>query len=468
MRLAKKSILFFLTDVGTSVIGFLDTLYFARVLGDEVLGMYFVVIAVLGWLRIPTYGVSKAINKRISEGKDANEIFSAGVIINLGYGLIVTVVVLLGSGYVNRYVGADVSDYFSILLIFNILFILSLEGLQGRKKVATAGGVRLLNRVLRAGLQVALVLLGYSVTAMVGGHALALLAASLVGVFLFGFKPKLPSRGAYKSVFDYGRYSWLGMVKNKSFSWMDILVLGFFVSKGFIGVYEVSWRIASFLVLASNAVQKTIFPEISDLSQSGEEEEVSKLLNEALFYAGLLVIPGFFGVMVLGEKILRIYGAEFVKGAPVLLILVLARIFNVYEMQILNVINGVNRPDVAFRLNFVFLVVNVALNITFIYLYGWIGAAVATALSSLTILFLGYKMLDEITGIPHLPIRGISMQIVAGIIMAAVLYVLREVSPISNMFVTVGMVFLGAGIYGGLLFLLSDRIRRKVLSLAPI
>lgn len=467
MRLATKSILYFVADVGTSLVGFLATLYFARVLGAGPLGQYFLVIALMGWLTIPTNGIASAVNKRISEGRDPTGILSTGTAMNATYGVAVSLLVVLAGRWVNAYVGAEVSFVVAALLFVHILFTTALEALKGKKMVAHAGFLRTGDRVLRVGAQVGFLFLGYRLFALLGGHAVALVVSSVVGLVLFGFRPSLSDFGSLRSLVAYGRYSWLGAMKSKTFGWMDTLVLGLFVSSGLIGVYEVAWRLASILILVSNAVETTLFPEVSDLAADGERERVQDLLSEALFFAGIFAIPGFFGVLVLGPKILRIYGPEFVQGAPILLILVFARAVNVYEMQFINVINGVDRPDVAFRINLVFVAANVGLNVLLVWQFGWLGAAVATTLSTVVILLLSFRAVDDLVGTPAIPLAGIGGQVAAGGVMAVAIVFARRTIPVENMYVTVALVGFGAVVYGGVLYAFSGRVRAKVRSFGP-
>lgn len=466
MRLAKKSILYFISDVGTSLIGFLATLYFALRLGPGPLGQYFLVIALLGWLTIPPSGIARAVNKRVSEGRGDHSVLSAGTLLNSAYGIVIATLAVLGGSYIEAYVGAQVGLLLAGLLVTKIFFVTASEGLKGQKRIGTAGFLKIADRILRVASQVAFIYLGYKVLGLVAGHTLALALMATVGVILYGYRPIIPSRDDLRRVLDYGKYSWLATMKSKTFGWMDTLVLGFFVTSGLIGVYEVSWRLASVLILVSNAIEHTLFPEISDIATEGNLPEVRNLLSESLFYAGLFTIPGFFGTVVLGPELLRIYGGEFVKGAPILLALIFARTINVYEMQLLNVINGIDRPDIAFRINLVFIVLNVSLNVALVYTYGWFGAAVATILSSLAMLVLSYRAVLQLIGRPALPIAGIGQQLLSAVIMAAAILVIGDALPVQNPYVTVGLVGGGAVLYGLVLYLLSSRIRAKVRSLA--
>jgi len=294
-----------------------------------------------------------------------------------------------------------------------------------------------------------------------------MVAAGLVGLVLFEVRPSLPRADHVRSLVSYARYSWLGTLSSRTFGWMDTLVLSFFVAPGLIGIYEVSWRLASVLVLVSTSIQHTLFPEISGLSSDGNREEIHFFLNEALFYAGVFTIPGLFGALVLGSKVLRIYGAEFTRGGGILLILIVARMVDAYGSQLLSAINAINRPDVAFRINFVFLISNLVLNIGLISLFGWYGAAVATATSAGSTLILSYLALSRLVDPPGIPAVGIAKQVLAAGTMATVVWALRAALPWQNMYVTVALVFVGAAIYALLLLAIYGRVRAKTRSLLP-
>ena len=82
MRLGQTSIIHFFSNILSSLLGFLATIYIARLLGAGPLGVYQVVIGLVSWLSIAgKVGLSRAITKRISEGVDQGEYTAAGGII---------------------------------------------------------------------------------------------------------------------------------------------------------------------------------------------------------------------------------------------------------------------------------------------------------------------------------------------------------------------------------------------------
>jgi O-antigen/teichoic acid export membrane protein len=467
MRLARTSVVYFLSDTVTSVLGFLATVYFARTLGSDILGKYFLVVALISWLSVPTNGIKSAITKRVSEGTDQGSLLVAGFILNSLIAGVVAVATLLFGSQINSYIGADVSHLFPILFAGQVLFGFVQAGLSGQHMVANAGVLKTFDRLIRVIVQVYLVFAGYQVTALVGGEAVAVLLSAIVGLLWFRIEFEMPSIAHFKHLLNYGKYSWLGHLKGKAFVWMDTIVLSLFVGPGLIAVYEIAWRLSSVLILVSVAVGQTLFPEMSKVAADGNEEELLELLEEGLFAAGLFVIPGLFGALVLGEKILEIYGSEFIQGGLVLIILIIARGIDAYGTQFETLINAFDRPDLMFRVNAVFVATNVVLNLLLVYFIGWVGAAVATATSSIVITLLSYHYVSELLERPPVPVAGIGSQITAGLLMLAGIWTVRQFVSWSSPYATVGLVLIGAVLFFSAMTAFSHRFREKVITVLP-
>lgn len=466
MRLGRTTLVHFASQVGVSVAGFVATFVIARFLGAGGLGTYALAVAMVFWLNVPASAVASAIKKRVSEGSERGSYLSAGFALNaaLAGGLAVGIVAL--SDRVDAYVGAPVSPLLAALVVGNVAFLSVKGALDGQKKVAHTGVLQALERVGRTGIQVAFILLGYALAGLLVGHAASLVVAAALGVVLFEVRPSLPSLAHARSLVDYARYSWLGMLKTRAFGWMDTIVLGFFVSSALIGVYEVSWTLASTLALVSTSVRKTLFPELSELGVDDDYDRVHHYLEEGLVFTGVFAIPGFFGAAVLGPRVLKIYSPEFTQGATVLLVLVVARTLASYGRQFLSAINAIDHPEVAFRINLAFVVANLALNVALVWQFGWYGAAAATTLSAAVSLALGYRALGRLIGRPRVPTGEILRQVGAGAAMAAAVLAATTVAP-RNHYATVALVGLGAGVYVAVLVTVSARVRQKAWALLP-
>jgi O-antigen/teichoic acid export membrane protein len=190
------------------------------------------------------------------------------------------------------------------------------------------------------------------------------------------------------------------------------------------------------------------------------------LVEEALAYAGLLMIPGLVGGALLGERILRIYGPEFTQGATVLVVLIVANLVMSYQSQLLNTLNALNRPDLSFRVNTLFVVGNLSLNVVFVYLYGWLGAAIATVCSITISAVLAYYYLERIINV-GVPVSELGRQSIAAILMGALVYAGVRIENAHvllghNVAVLVVLVGGGAAIYFFALICLSARFRTAI------
>lgn len=464
MRLEKETISHFLSQFLVSVAGFVATFAIARILGAEGVGIYALGVAVLTIAQIPAEGILRGINKRVSEGVEQGNYASAGVLAVVVTGIVISAAILGLRHQVNDFVGADVAAVLVVILVTSLVARAIRNVLKGEKKVAIGGWIGALERVSRATFQIGLILLGFGVVGLFWGHAAAMVVAALIGVLFVGVEPTVPGYRHFSETIHFGKYSWLTNTKSKSFGWMDTIVLGFFVASSQVGIYEVSWTLASFFALVSKSIEQVLFPEISELNARGKGERIRTYLNEGLSYAGLLLIPGFFGAVAIGEDILRIYQPEFTQGYYILLLLVLARTAHSYGSQLIFAIEAVNRPEVAFRVNMAFIVVNTLLNITLIWAFGWHGAAVATLLSSILIFGLAYYFLSTLMEPPSIPYTPVGKQLIASLLMVGGVLSLEYLLPTSHP-VTLSLALIGGGIYFVSLATLSSEFRTKVSSL---
>lgn len=474
MRLGKTAVFHFGSQIIVSLAGFVATFLIAVLLGAEGLGRYSIIVAIgFFWLLIPGTAVAKSTTKRMSEGIDPTSYFGGGLLVNGFISLILSAVILFSSYFLstpgnltNEFL-KTINDFgieISLLILTATAYKTIRAGMEGQKRVAGSGGIKAVERVTRTLIQVTLLVVGYGVAAVTIGHAFSLLVGAILAYRLVGLWPSRPSLDQLKSIIGFAKYAWLGALRGRVFGWMDTIVLSFFVSAGLIGIYEASWGIASLLAVASGSISRTLFPEVSDLSTDGNLEPVIHYLNEALTFSGIIVIPGFIGGFVIGNRVLEFYRPEFSQGATVLVILIGAYVADVYASQFLNVINAVDRPDLAFKVNISFIVVNITLNILFVWLYGWYGAAVATALSAGVRYAGGYTYAKTLLTKVSVPYREVVFQIVASLVMGVIVWTQSEAVPQGRLW-TLYLVGTGALTYFILLHILSNRVRSKTTTL---
>ncbi len=473
MRLGQTSAIYFGSKIVSSALGFFVTIYFARVLGAEVLGQYALVLALVTWLGVGgKVGFSRAITKRISEGEEPERYAGAGIVVIGCMMAIIVIVVTVFRRSVNSYVNAPVAEFVVLLLFVTLYKSFVAASLKGNHLVHVYAVLSTGREVTKALAQVAFVaLVGLGLTGMLWGYTIGYIATATIGLYFLGFRPALPGKRHVVSLFEYAKYAWLGSMRGKTFDTVDIAVLGFFVSAGFIGIYSVAWSIGKFLDIFGSAVSNTLFPEMSKVSAEDDVAAVSGLTEDALSYAGLILVPGLVGAIVVGDRLLLIYGESFVAGAEILAILVVALLVYTYKKQLLNTLNAIDRPDLAFRANAVFIVTNVVLNVGLIWQFGWIGAAIATALSAAVGLVFAYRYASSLVPF-SLPLKEIARQWIAALGMGAIVYALRGVgeghwiADYNAAFVVV-LVGIGAAVYFGTLLAISNTFRTTVTNNLP-
>lgn len=480
MRIGQTSLIVFLSTVLGSALGFLATLYFARELGAEVIGLYALVLTVVGWLILTgELGVGTATTKRISEGEEQGAYLSAAVVWVLVLATVVSTVAILArpllEAYVrgfDQYVALSVVWFVVVIIFVKLFYRTVFRTLKGERKVHIVG---LLEPVKIGGqslLQIALVLVGYSLLGMLVGYIIGGIIVGLVGLYWTSVRPAVPTKRHFRSLFDFAKFSWLGSLKSRTFNEVDILLLGVFVQPALVGVYSVAWSIAKFLELFSGAISSTMFPEISQTSAQGETREITGLIEDSLAYTGLIAVPGLIGGALLAERLLRIYGPEFVQGAAVLALLILATLLYSYLKQLLNALNGIDRPDLAFRVNVIFIALNAGLNVVLIWRYGIEGAAIASVISVTVSLALCFSILSQRVDF-RTPTGEIARQAIAAALMGGIVWgtlSLVETTEVvrHNVAIVLTHVALGAGIYFVTLFAISGRFRDTVHRNLPI
>lgn len=470
MKLGQTSVVFFVSRILASALGFVATVYFARLLGPGPLGIYYLVVGLVSWLAIAgTLGFSGALTKRISEETERKEFVAAAAVLVLGLFVVVSAGILAFRPYVRDYVGYPAAEFVIVLLFVTLGYSLVSSLLDGLHLVHVTGPLSTLKTGLRSLLQIGAVVAGLELAGLFVGHIAGVaLVGSVGGLIAFRRLGGIarPVRRHFRSLFDYAKFSWIGGLQSRMFNYTDIVILGLFVPSSLIGIYSVAWNVGQFLILFGGAISRTLFPEISKLSAESETGAVENLVEEALSYAGLLLIPGLVGGAVLGRRILRIYGEAFTQGWLVLVVLIVANLFMSYQSQLLSTLGAIDRPDLSFRVNAVFVAANVVLNVVLIYQYGWLGAAVATALSVTISLALAYRYLDTLIDVT-VPATEIGRQCLAAALMGGVVYgglwIENSYRLLEHNVLTVAiLVGVGAGIYFVALLAISARFRTTV------
>jgi O-antigen/teichoic acid export membrane protein len=466
MRLGQTSIVFYASNLLASLLSFAATIYFTQLLGPEVFGTYSLVVVLVAWLQFGgDLGLTSAIKKRLSESGSGPQYLVAGAVSVGSFFVATALLVVVFAPYVNEYVGAE-AVWFVVGLLFAKIFIGFVRtALEGQHQVHVSGVLEPLQRFGQSVVQIGLLTLGLGLAGMLAGAIAGIVFAAVVGLTRLRIDFVRPAREHFESLFSFAQFSWVDSLRGKSFTWMDIFVLGFFVPQALVGFYNAAWNVASFLAFG-NAISSSFFPEISEVSSEGDLGRVGSLVSDTLAFNGLFLIPGFVGALLLGDRILLFYGPTFPRGYPALVVLVGSLLVYGYFKQLLNTLLATDHPELAFRSNAVFVGGNVALNVVLVWQFGWLGAAVGSLLASTLALLVSYRYLTTVVTFST-PYRELGTQVAAaaamgGALWAVLPFVESTTFPVPTYVVTVVLVGVGAAVYFLALVSLSPRFRSVV------
>jgi O-antigen/teichoic acid export membrane protein len=159
---------------------------------------------------------------------------------------------------------------------------------------------------------------------------------------------------------------------------LDVLMIGFFLGPSDVACYHAASRLAGLILLAIVSVNALAAPRISALYATGRHRELQETLSRVMpwiFWPSALLCTG---MTALGIPGLSLFGPDFVRGYPALVILCFAQLLNACAGPALLVLN---MTGLQVRSAFIFgaaALFNGTANLLLIPRYGIEGAAAAT------------------------------------------------------------------------------------------
>ncbi len=325
--------------------------------------------------------------------------------------------------------------------------MLSMEVLKGELRVGETAIIGFIRQGTWFTVAWVLVNNGFGAVGLIYGLLSGLVVMLLIGWYKLTVPLRWPSREQITSLVDYGKYNVISSIGGYFYNWMDVVIIGVFLTQSDVGAYELAWRVTSISILFSGAISTTIFPQVSKWDAIGSKERIEDLIPSVLTPSLVLVIPAFFGTLLFSQEILGlIFGAEYVKAWLVLILLMGDKVFQAVQAIIGRSLQAIDKPDLAARATVVSLVLNAVLNVMLIIEFGIIGAALATVISSLVNDGLHFFYLRKFIRI-RLPTREIIECFGASLGMAGVLYILTQLYHVDSLLKLISVIILGVILY---------------------
>jgi len=159
----------------------------------------------------------------------------------------------------------------------------------------------------------------------------------------------------------------------------DIIMVGIMLDTEHAGIYAVAVRISELVIFGLTAVNAIAVPMISELYSTGKHLELQRMITLAARGIFVFILIGCAVLLTLGEYVLGLFGEEFVTAYVPLLILLAGQSVNALAGSVGFLMTMTGHQNQAAWIIGVSALINIILNIILIPMFGIIGAAIATA-----------------------------------------------------------------------------------------
>lgn len=410
--------------VAHGILGLLTAVVLAKLLGPSGYGTYAFVMALVGFLAIPSeLGVPGLAVREIATSnarKDWSHM--RGFIIRSHQMIALMSISLVILGGVALLIWGDSLDparRTCLWLGLILVPLVSLGALRGsmlrglRKVVLGQFPEQIIRPVALLTLILALCVSDLGPETPVG--VMTAQIASVCIAFLFGLvffirnrpgelrhaSPTFKTAQWLRSSIPFGLTAAMQLINGRT----DVLVLGVFRDPAEVGIYRVAVQLATIVIFAQQAVNAIQGPHVAHMYAAGDLKKLQKMITKSSRAILAFSLPVVLLLALFGGPIIRLaFGPEYAGAYWPLLILCAGQLVNASMGAVANVLNMSGHERDTTRLVMVGAVLNVGLNLTLAPIFGMIGAAIATASGLIVWNFLMWRQAWKRTGLETSPI----------------------------------------------------------------
>lgn len=254
-------------------------------------------------------------------------------------------------------------------------------------------------------------------------------------------------KAVFADLFAYGFPLMGNLITTQILNKSDVYIITFFKGKAEAGIYTTNYSlVSSAFTMLSAAVMRGSYPTILRAWSEGKKKQAADLVNEAVRMYLLLGVPAVCGIFALSDIISGVlFAPEYLSGHIIMGPVALGMLFlAVTEYSIKGWELNAMTKQIFYR-SLIGGIINIAVNLAFVPVFGIITAAVSTFIGFFVYFLLarfGTRKLLKF----HLPIKTYVRIIGSGILMTIILTAAKIVLP-KNIFALGGLVIAGIIIY---------------------
>jgi O-antigen/teichoic acid export membrane protein len=419
----------------------------SRLLGAEELGRYTLALSVLiVFYEIAPLGLSAWIAREGSRSRQRlEELLATASSVVVILSLVLTAL-MCASGYVLRY---DPTTTTAIILLalalapaaLNFLFEGTFVACERMDSIAIAA---LSENLFKVGGSFVVLLLGYglhAVVLVVAGSYVVAAATSVLLLRRLGIRVRCGWHAEVLRELRRVAPTFLLISIFATLSWrVGIFLLGSMRSVEEVGQYGAAWRLLELALIFPQSLCLALYPSMS--AARDDQVTLGWLGDTAARYLAAGSIPAAIGLSLLARPVLvLLFGEEFAAADDTLVVLIWVVVpyawvrFNAYALV------AAERQHIDLMFNAAMTALNVVLNLILIPRYGSLGAAMALLAAMTAHLLAQHVYLRRHLSGRAAPLRSDPAVLVAAVVLAACVYVLKETNFWSA-------AILGGGAYG--------------------
>jgi len=398
-EITKHSAVFFSGTIFTLLAGYFVKIYVARVLGPQRLGLYALGMTVVSFVQLfGLMGLPGTAARYVAVYNRTGNMDGLRALLSRSTTLILCLNAVLGGAMVlsrhwvadHIYHAPELARYmtlFALLMFLGALQVFYSHVIAGFKDIAKRTLITnfigtpfvLLLTVLLLALGMGL--RGYIVAQIVNAIVIVLLLARLTWRLTptpahFSLAPLAPLP---PEILSFSGATFGMSALDFLVSQADKILLGFYLDARQLGIYVLASTLVAFMPVILQSINQMFAPAIAELHAQAQHEVLGKLFRTLTKWVLGATLPAALVAIVFAPPLMRIFGADFEPGWPVLVIGVLGQIVNcgVGSVGYLLLMSG--NQNRLMRIQFISAALSIALSLMLIPLFGMVGAALSAA-----------------------------------------------------------------------------------------
>ena len=166
-------------------------------------------------------------------------------------------------------------------------------------------------------------------------------------------------------------------------NWTDTIMIGYYRDESQVGVYRLAFKVANLITFTQFAISSIAAPMFSSFFAKNDMEGMKKITRNIGYMNLAISTPIFILMLIFPSFVLDFFGEEFSAGVAPLIVLAIGQIINAICGPVMYILTMTGKEKKARNIIIVASVINLGLNFYLIPIYGLMGAAYATAISTI-------------------------------------------------------------------------------------